>query len=213
MRVHTPQKIEQIKILRKKGLSIQQIMKELVLPKTTVWYHIREIHLSVEQRKQLRSKQGGSKARRLLHEKRAEQYAKDLLKSSHREFVQLVAMLYWAEGHKRRRCEFTNSDGKMIAVFLAIIRNILNIKEENIQPTLRIFTGMNEKVVLDYWSHLTKISKRRFIVRLNDGGNAGRTKYGMCRVTIKKGHTTLKLIHSLINLISDEILLKFNTLP
>ncbi len=85
------------------------------------------------------------------------------------------------------------------------MRKIFNIPKKSIKPTLRIFSGMSEKECLNYWSRVTKIAKSEFIVRLNDGSSKGRTKYGMCRITIKRGGDTLKLLHSLIDQTSEEI--------
>ena len=117
-------------------------------------------------------------------------------------------MLYWGEGSKRV-CELVNSDGKMIKCYLSILRNVFNIPEGHISPTLRIFSGMNRKECLNYWSNITGILKKRFIIRLNDGGTRGRTKYGMCRIIIRKGSNTLKLIHSLIEQTFGEVIDNF----
>ena len=126
------------------------------------------------------------------------------LRGSYREYVVAIAMLYWSEGSKKV-CEFINSDGKMISVYLTILRKVFNIKEECIKSTMRIFSGMNQKECLNYWSKVTNISKNKFLIRFNDGGTKCKTKYGMCRITIKKGNYVLKLFHSLIEDIYQEI--------
>lgn len=102
----------------------------------------------------------------------------------------------------------------MIQTYLVVIRNVFNIPEIMIKPTMRIFSGMNKNECLRYWSQITKIPKNRFIVRINDGSTSrGKTQYGMCRITIKKGHFTLKLIHSLIDQIYKEMAQKVITPP
>ncbi len=208
MRVHSLDKIEKIKELRGEGKSIINIMSELSLPKSTVWHHIQGIKLSEIQKNILKSNQGGSKIRRLKNEQEANNYAKQLLKGKNREYVLLLAMLYWAEGHKRHTCAFTNSDGKMVQVYLLIIRKILGIKDENIHVTVRVFTNTKTELIksMMYWQNITNINYKKFTLRINDGGTRGRTEYGMCRITILKGNKSLKLMHSLIKLISDEIL-------
>jgi len=112
-------------------------------------------------------------------------------------------MLYWGEGHKKRACEFTNSDGSMIKFYLNILRKVFEVPEELIKPTIRIFTGMDRLESLAYWSSITGIPEEYFTVRFNDGGTRGKTKYGMCRLTVRKSSQLLKVIHALIDYIKQ----------
>lgn len=201
------EKINQIKQLRLNGCSILRIMSELNLPKTTVWHHVKDIQLTDSQVRILKSNQGGSKIKKELNIQKANAFARELLSGELREPLIIIAMLYWAEGRKADRCEFINSDGQMIDLYLKILRNILKVPEEYIEITIRIFTGMNQKECVSYWKKITNVDKTRTKVKFNDGGTRGNTKYGLCRVTIKKSHQMLKLMHSLIGLISQ------NTLP
>lgn len=208
MRIHSIEKIKELKKLRKRGYSINELVVKLSIPKTTVWHHIHNVPVSPKYISILRSKCGGNSKRKQKNWEEARKLANELLRNPHREFAVIIAMLYWGEGTKKV-CEFVNSDGKMIKCYLGILRNIFNIPEELISPTLRIFSGMDRKECLDYWSNITGILENKFIVRLNDGGTRGRTKYGMCRIIIRKGSNTLKLIHSLIEQISEEVINNF----
>lgn len=205
MRVHSERKLKYLIELRKTGLSIDQLVERLLIPKSTVWHHVHAISLSSDQRKRLDSQKGGSKKRQMESLRSAQNTANLFLKGKNRELVIMLAMLYWAEGSKRA-CEFINSDGRMIALYLHILRKIFKVPEPSIQPTMRIFSGMNKQVCLAYWSSITSIPKSRFIVRFNDGGKRGKTKYGMCRITIKKGGFSLKVIYALRDLLIKEIL-------
>jgi hypothetical protein len=71
---------------------------------------------------------------------------------------------------------------------------------------MRIFTGMDWEGCLSYWSKMTSIPKKEFKVRLNDGGTRGKTRYGMCRIGVRKGDCTLKLMHSLIDQVYNELM-------
>lgn len=190
--------------MRSDGFSIQQIMLKLSLPKTTVWNHIQDIKLSSSQKAILRSNQGGSRKRRIENIKISEEKARLLLKSKARESAIIISMLYWAEGHKNRVCEFTNTDDKMVSLYLKILRGTLKIEEKRIGITVRIFTGMKKTDSLSYWSFVTGVAPEKIKLRLNDGGVRGKTKYGICRVTVRKGHGTLKLMHSLVGEINSE---------
>ena len=208
MRIHSADKIKKLKQLRRKGYSINELVKELSIPKTTVWYHIQSVRVLPQYASALKAKRGGSAKRTEMNWKKAQEHAKELLMSPYRELAIVLAMLYWGEGSKKR-CEFINSDGRMIEIYLFSLRNMLNIKEKDIQPTLRIFSGMDRSECLDYWSKITKIAKSKFVVRLNDGCTRGRTKYGMCRITIRKGGNFLKLIRSLIDQFYKETIIKY----
>lgn len=205
MRVHSIEKIKKLIELRKQGYSINELVEKFSIPKTTVWHHVHNIKIPEKYSIILRSKWGGSAKRKQNNLEKAKQYAQELLNSSYKEFLIVISMLYWGEGSKKV-CEFINSDGRMIEVYLIILREVLKIPEESIKPTMRIFSGMNEFESLDYWSKITKIKKNKFLIRFNDGGTKCKKKYGMCRITIKKGSNSLKLMHSLIDLIYKEVL-------
>jgi hypothetical protein len=199
MKVHSDQKILELKTLRQKGYSVDDLVKISAIPKSTIWHHVKNIKISEEYLSKLRSSRGGSRKRCELRWIEADKISKKLLSSlSSREKAITLAMLYWAEGSKKH-CEFVNSDGRMIKLYLVLLKNLFNISLENITSTMRIFTGMKEKECLKYWSGITGIPQKKFIVRLNDGCSSGRTRYGMCRITVKKGGNILKTVISLIN--------------
>src|SRR6185503_20966286 len=112
MRVHTEDKIKKLKILRRKGYSINEIVFELKIPKTTVWHHIQKVKVPLEYLSLLRSRQGGSKKRKESKLFEAKIRSVNLLKSVDRESVLMFAMLYWAEGTKKNAFQFINSDGR-----------------------------------------------------------------------------------------------------
>ncbi len=209
MRVHSVEKINLLKRLRKKGYSINELVDALSIPKTTVWHHIHKVLLSPKYAMILESKRGGSAKRTQRKWLIAKENAHQLLCGSNREHVLILAMLYWAEGTKRV-CDFINSDGRMIKLYLGILRTVLKIPEINIKPTIRFFSNTEKEECLKYWSMVTGIAKNRFAIRMNDGGTRGRTKYGMCRISLikGKGSETLKLLHSLIDQSYESIVKK-----
>lgn len=209
MRVHSVEKIKELKRLRSRGYSITELMARLSVPKTTIWHHIQGVKVLPRYIPilELKKRSGSARLKEANWEK-ARTYACELLQGPHREFAIAMAMLYWGEGSKKR-CEFVNSDGKIIQVYLLALRKVFNIPEKNIRPTLRIFSGMNRLKCLNYWSKTTGIPSCRFTIRLNDGGTRGRTEYGMCRIIISKGGNLLKLIKSLIDQFFKELVIKY----
>lgn len=205
MRVHSDEQIKRLKALRRRGYSINEIVAELSIPKTTVWHHIQTVEVLPQYVSRLHSKRGGSTRRSEIRWEKARNEARQLIQEQNREFLIAITMLYWGEGSKKT-FEFINSDGKMIELYLAIVRRVLKIPEERIKPTIRVFTGMNPKMCLDYWAHITKIPKGRFFFRMNDGGTRGRTQYGLCRITILRGSNDLKLMKSLVGQVADDLI-------
>jgi|SRR3989344_5833613 len=205
MKIHSDQKIKKLKDLRRKGYSINELMAELSMPKTTVWHHIQKVAVDPEYVSVLKAKIGGSRKRREKNLKIAKELAEKMINSPNREYLIILSMLYWAEGCKKA-CEFINSDGRMVDLYVKIMVKIFNIPKERITPTIRIFSGMDKTECLNYWSKITRLPKERFFVRIDDGGTKSRTKYGMCRISIKKGSNTLKLILSLIQQFYDQLI-------
>lgn len=212
MRIHAPAKIKEIKRLRKLGYSINEIVARLSVPKTTVWHHIQGTKIHPRYVAIWKTKQGGSAKRKLRNWEVARLESQKLLRGPHRELAISLAMLYWCEGNKKRP-EFINSDGRMIKIYAEILKKVFRIPEGHIKPTLRIFSGMDRRACLKYWSRVTRIPKTKFLVRLNDGLTRGRTQYGMCRITIAKGSNAYKLIQSLIERSSEEMLEKVTNAP
>lgn len=198
-------KIKELKRLRKKGYSINELVVKLSIPKTTVWHHIHNVKISPKYTQIIRAKQGGSAKRKQVNIQKAQKYAEQLLQGPDRELCIILAMLHWTEGHKKS-CEFINSDGNMVKVYLIILKKVFKLIADSIKPTLRIFSGMDKEECLNYWSRITKIPRHRFFFRLNDGGTRGRTRYGMCRITVKKGSNLLKIFLALIEQIHTELI-------
>ena len=204
MKIHSAEKIKKLKELRRTGHSINEIVRDLSIPKTTVWHHIKKVIVDPEYVSLLKSKiSSGSRCRREKKLKIAEELARKILNSSDREYLIVLAMLYWAEGCKKA-FNFVNSDGRMVDLFVKILIKTFGVDKERIIPTMRIYSHMDRKECLNYWVKVTGLPKDRFFVRIDDGGKESTTKYGMCRITIKKGSDTLKLTLSLIQQFYDQ---------
>lgn len=206
MKIHSDEKIKRLKELRRTGHSINEIVRDLSIPKTTVWHHIKKVTVDPKYVSLLKSKiSSGSRCRREKKLRIAEDLAKKMLNSPEREYLIILSMLYWAEGCKKA-FNFVNSDGRMVDLYVKILVKIFGIAEERIVPTMRMFSHMDKKECLSYWSKITGLPKDRFFVRIDDGGKESSTKYGMCRITIKKGSDTLKLVNSLIQQFYDQLI-------
>lgn len=124
--------------------------------------------------------------------------------------------LYWAEGYKRpiikngrevtyHPISLTNSDVKLIKIFLEFLQKICNVPIEKIKANIRIFKHLNEQEVLNYWIKETGIPKQNFtktylgISRSSMGKRPfNRLPFGVVQIRI--GDT--KLFHRIIGWIN-----------
>lgn len=83
------------------------------------------------------------------------------------------AMLYLCEGTKLRKdlrfkntyiysIEFTNSNPKIISLFLRFMRKELEVSQDRIRGQLFIYPDLDFKKVVKIWSHETGIPLRQF---------------------------------------------------
>ena len=203
MRTHSIIKIQKIKDLRETGYSINEIVSALNVPKTTVWHHLKGIKVKEEFLSALKSKRGGSKKRRLKAVEKSLFEAKEILNNK-KIYASILSMLYWAEGNKES-CVFTNTDPQMIRVFINTMNKCFNINKDRYTLTIRYFTGMSQDLCLKYWSDQLEINKECVKMYYNDGCKRGKSPYGMCRLTVKRGGYVLKLLKSMIFLVAAEI--------
>lgn len=196
MKVHNDEKIRRLKQLRRKGYSIQELVKILPMPKSTVWHHVQSIQLKPEYLQILRSKQGGSKNKSLEKWKEAKQKAKSSFsKFGRSEKILIAAALYWGEGAKRD-FSLSNTDPELIKTFLYCLRD-LGLKQEDISVHVRLYEDLDQKKAVSFWENVTGSKVRS--VNVLKGKKTGKLLYGMCRLRVLKGGFLLKLLQSVKN--------------
>ncbi len=175
------------------------------MPKTSVWHYIKDIKISPEHIKILRSRGGMTSTIRKNNQlEKAEIEAEEILKRREKYYYALLVMLHWTEGNKKDFI-FTNTNPEMIKVYINLVNKCFNIAKERIHITIRYFTGMNREKCLTHWSNVIGVPKNRISMYYNDGGKRGKSEYGMCRLTVRKGGYLIKVINSLINKVAAEI--------
>ena len=73
-------------------------------------------------------------------------------------------MLYWGEGTKCRMdsLEITNSDPSVIKFFIYWLTKILSVPRNKIKIQLHLYSDMNIKKEIKYWSDMLKIPREQF---------------------------------------------------
>lgn len=171
--------------LREKGYSLNEIIKEVGVAKSSVSEWVRNVPLTPKAQKRLLTKiklgqfnAAISKRRKVddafkQHRRIAEEeiLTKDLDKS-HKKTI--CSLLYWCEGAKNhyRGVVFTNSDPRLIKTFLQLFREGFVVNEKKFSVCVHLHEYHNVNKQLRFWSRVTKIPLKNFIkpyLKLNSG--------------------------------------------
>ena len=120
-------------------------------------------------------------------------------------------MLYWAEGWKNKTgsIAFSNSDPKMIKLFLKFLRKICGVYENRLHILLHLYEDQNERDLKRYWSEITEIPLDQFNASYIHQGKPGtynkKSKYG----TVSLRYCDKKLLDQILERIerySDKVM-------
>lgn len=190
--------------LRKKGLSYSEILKIIPVAKSTLSLWLKSVGLSKEQKQRLTDKKIASALRGAARKKEIriqktktifKEAAKDIKNISQKELFLIGVALYWAEGSKQKdtnvsaRVRFSNSDPKMIKLFLLWLDKICGIKSPNIRCDLYIHEKANIANAKSFWEKEINESiqsiyykKSKFTKRKNIGDDY----FGLVSVNVKQ---------------------------
>jgi len=80
-----------------------------------------------------------------------------------RELLIAGIMLYWGEGKKTGvTVDFTNTNLKILKLFLSFLRIICGIKEEKLRIYLYCFQGQNIHELISFWAHNLMVDPKSF---------------------------------------------------
>jgi hypothetical protein len=174
----TAQKLQAVK-LRRQGLSYSEILRHIHVSQSslTLWLH--GIELSESQKSRLISK--GNEARKLgsatLRENRIfktneiiKKAASEISKIDKDDLMLVGTTLYWAEGSKQKEHDpskeviFSNSDPRMIKIYLQWLKMCLEIPSEQIVFEIYIHESHKKSIpeLSSYWSKVTNFPASKF---------------------------------------------------
>ena len=197
--------IDALVFQRKQGRTILELTQLFQMPKTTIWHHIYGLKLDTDIADRLRSQKGGSHKRNIQAWVESEVCAKRLLTGKHSNFVRAIVMLYWAEGHKKDFI-FTNTDSKMLLLYVNFLYSVLKIKHCDIKVLVRTSDPLVPKDVLIFWSQTLDLPLSCFTNNHDNAQNKTKTTYGICRVMVSKSSFYHKTMINLIQLLQKELL-------
>lgn len=195
--------------LRKLGLSYKEILEQILVSKSSLSLWLRSVKLANNQKQGLTKKKlaGMKRGWEACHKKRVlatEEIKKiseeEIKKLTRRELWLIGISLYWGEGHKEKEgrpgtgVKFSNSDPKMIKIFLKWLFDILQEKREKVYFEIYIHENCKNRLqqVIDYWSDCTGFKTKNFNHiyfkknKINTKRkNIGENYYGLLRVCVK----------------------------
>ncbi len=216
--------------LRRSGFSYSEILKQIPVAKSTLALWLQSVGLSKKQKQRLTEKRiaaafrGGArkKAIRLETIKRIhEDAAKDIVAISVREFFLLGVTLYWGEGSKEKDFApgsaviFTNSDPRMVRIFVKWLLEICRVSINDICPELYIHEHAARRVpeAVIFWSLATGLHKdcfSRVYFKRNKFNtkrhNVGEKYYGLLRIRVLRSSSLNRKIAGWINAITQCII-------
>ena len=178
--------------LRREGRSLLEISQALGIPKNTISMWVREVVLSDAQRAQLEEKcrVAGAQGRPLAVE--AWRKRIDLWKTSIEQDVKPLGalpfsnpaigkvacgLLYICEGGRypaSRQLTFGNSDPRMIALFLRLLRSYFAVDGKKFRARVMHRWDQNGEMLRQFWSHRTGIPLTQFFASYADARTQGR---------------------------------------
>ncbi len=114
-------------------------------------------------------------------------------------------MLYWAEGSRgNRTIDFTNSDPKMVQIFLKFLREICGVSNKRIRIYLYAYDNQNLEELIKYWRNVTGVPKSQFTKPYVRQGNPNLSNRKMLHGVVHVRYSDKELLQELHGWIGDE---------
>jgi len=180
---------EKARILRKKGYSINQIVKEAGLTKSSVSLWVRDIVLTKAQKNRL-SERGRSvesiEKRRLIRLSNEREKRQIIIDEAKKDFnhvsldqLKLIGIiLYLGEGGKTERgtARLSNSDPMVIKMMMRFFREICKVPEKKFRGNIHTFAHADVEKTEKYWSKIARIPRNQFQKTYIKAGSASLQK-------------------------------------
>ncbi|MBI4175502.1 hypothetical protein HY523_02695 [Candidatus Berkelbacteria bacterium] len=206
--------------LRRQGFSYTEILEQIPVSRSTLSLWLRTMGLAREHKQRFTEKRrkaqqrGGEKIRqvRILETKILDENARQEVKTINQRELWLIGIaLYWAEGTKERaessrsqRVTFSNSDPKMILVFLRWLTEVIKIKRDTCVFELYIHEHANSERARNYWARILGLKPELLIVRYKrhtirtNRKKVGDHYFGLIRVTVRSSTNLNRKINAWI---------------
>ena len=209
----TQEKIELARDLRSRGLTLSEVHMRLVdifgkTSRSRTWQYVQDTPIRPEHQARWKERAGSALFRSKQEEDRALRHAQQLIKTtplSLREHLLMAAMLYWGEGTKRE-FSVTNTDARLLRIFIDALVNTLDIPRMRFTFALRLYEDLEQAAAVAYWCEsLGFMPKQLTTISVLSGKKHGKLKYGMCRIRLIRGAPQLKLLKAIVQVLCETL--------
>lgn len=210
---------------RKKGRSYKQISKDLGVPKSTLNYWFQNLSWSKDIKKSLTEKArltSRKRIKKIIKSNRARwrKWRENFKTEAREEFRVLKVnslfiagvMLYWGEGDQNTKYQvrLSNVNYRMIALFNKFLKEVCNIKEEDIHFSLFIYPDINKKKCKIFWSEKIKVKLDQFdkVQVIHGRHPTKRLENGICVIRVAKSTGFKEKILVWINMLNEILIRK-----
>ena len=200
--------------LRQKNMSYSQIAQQLQIPKSTLSGWLKDyplpkhIIVAIRDKNPERIKKYQStmrKKREAIMSALRKEELKKILPISNKELYIAGLFLYWGEGGKTSpwRITLSNSDPKMIIFFINWARKCLNVRTSDFRLLVHLYSNMDVKKELIYWSKITQIPENQFFKPYIKESNSttithhSNNNHGTCNATINNANIARRVLSAL----------------
>ncbi|MEK9173595.1 MAG: helix-turn-helix domain-containing protein [Patescibacteria group bacterium] len=163
--------------LRKLGKSYYEISRALGIPKSTLSVWFKDDPMSQEVKLKLSSKSNIRVAERIKkfsenNKRKWELWRAEARYEAKKDFESLAKnplfiagnMLYWAEGDSKVKnpLRLTNTDPRMIRLYVKFLIRILKIDKNKIRATLILYPDLNKNSCINFWSKEIDLPRSQF---------------------------------------------------
>ena len=194
--------------LRRRGKSYNEIADTLGIYKSRISYLVGKDLSSIAMKERLTAQniiRSRKRIRSLVRKARETMRKSD--KSARNEarisFPRLVSnplftagiMLYWGEGDNKSRnhLRITNTDPRMIALYVQFLKKILCVPKNKIHVGLILYPDLKDRRCRKFWSGITRLPESRFMESQYIQGYhpTRRLSWGICMIVV--GNTRQKI--------------------
>ena len=133
------------------------------VPEIAKTFRVGPQHLYELMRQRGIPRRSGSEVNYLTYKDKPQFQWKEKLAPEQKRLQTAGLMLYWAEGAKQGdSVDLSNTDPKLILVFLGFLRQICGVAESRLRGYIFIYEGQDAVEIRRYWSKLTRIPEGQF---------------------------------------------------
>jgi DNA-binding transcriptional regulator GbsR (MarR family) len=189
--------------LRRRGLSVKEIERQVGVSRSSVSLWVRDIHLEDAQRRRLERKTNSGQLRAAARKARVARSVRSAYQEEGRRLARARGpsdaagcMLYWAEGAKgRNSVQMSNSDPALLSFFADFLREHFEVRDDTFRAYCNLFADHLERQreIEQFWLatlNLPEECLRKSIVnaysKYSLKKRANKLPYGTCRLAVHR---------------------------